>query len=78
MTLTYRINEAKINFFKDIKAVMTDDDVYNVIADLDFTEEYYTPKVWQMLDELFNYDEEWFVEFFEWLKRRYQNIEIQL
>ena len=75
MTLANRINEAKIYFFMDIKSEMTDDDIYNVIYDLDFVEENYTPEVWQMLDELFNYDEEWFVEFFEWLKRRYVKIE---
>lgn len=70
MTLNDRINEAKFNFFKDIKSVMTDDDVYSILIDYD-TEDGYTPKVWQMMDELFNYNEDWYLDFFTWLKAEY-------
>ena len=77
MTLFERLNEAKFNYFKDIKSAMCDDDIYNVLADLTEDEVEYTPEVTRMMNDLFNYNEDWYLDFFTWMQHEFSWINTQ-
>lgn len=66
MTLTERVNELKYSFFNDMKVCMTAEDVQHIVnCDFDCD---YSQMVDSKLDELLDYSEDWYREFFNWFR----------
>ena len=67
MTLKERINNLRVDFFLEAVDLMTEAD-YEHLYDKDY--EFSLPFD-NKLDELLEYDEDWYYAFFEWMKKAF-------